>query len=581
MPEARTAREVPGRPAAGPRIVFFNRFFGTQPELHGAEAHADFQHGPAVAADADCVVFHLPTLDLSALPGKPAGQMWVAWSLESPVTCPAMGDPALLARFDATMTYERTSDLWFPYFGPGTAAALAAPPSHEREVAPVCHLQSNPYDACDRNRYAFELMRRIRVDSYGDVLRTRRERIPPGWAERVAVMRRYKFTLAFENSFATDYVSDKFFDALVAGSVPVYRGAPEVAELAPAADCFVDVRDFAGPAELARFLDHLDHDDDAYASYQAWRGRGLSSAFRAHLERLAEPPFTRLARRVAAWIADGRPSLAPARPSAAGSTAVRTSARHAPALRPDSFDAAIWSSVATDYLDVPAHFAPGEVVLDVGCHTGAFAALAAARGARVVAYEAAAENCELARRNTARWPAVEIRHGAIWRSDVAPGRLRLVPSTDPKNTGGGSVLVADDLVTVGNGARAEPPAGWVMPQEVPAIALDEVLRELGAVRLLKLDVEGAEVPILATARELGRVAEVVGELHELSAEDWGRLPESSRVAGFPADRRGLAAALAAAGFDLASLRPGGAPHLLLFTARRTAAGRGGAAPRAQ
>ncbi|HEY1778563.1 MAG TPA: glycosyltransferase family 10 [Solirubrobacteraceae bacterium] len=60
-----------------------------------------------------------------------------------------------------------------------------------------------------------------------------------------------------------DYVSDKLFDVWVAGSVPVYLGATNVAEFAPARNSYIDASSFDSPAELAAYLNHLDgHDDD-------------------------------------------------------------------------------------------------------------------------------------------------------------------------------------------------------------------------------------------------------------------------------------------------------------------------------
>ncbi len=262
-------------------------------------APARFAFGPERLAEATAVVFHLPTLGEVDLLRKAPSQLWVAWSLESRVTCPRLDDPEFMGRFDLTMTYERDSDVWFPYFGPGTVPGLLRAPSPKTEKSPVVHLQSNPYDASGRARFAFELMRRVKVDSYGNMFRTRPERIPPGWSRRVAVMARYKFTLAFENSISRDYVTEKFFDPLTVGSVPVYRGAPEAADFAPAAGSYIDARDFSGPAELGDYLAELDHDDEAYARYHAWREKGLAPEFQAVIESLREPPFLRLARRVA------------------------------------------------------------------------------------------------------------------------------------------------------------------------------------------------------------------------------------------------------------------------------------------
>jgi hypothetical protein len=48
---------------------------------------------------------------------------------------------------------------------------------------------------------------------------------------------------------------------------------------------------------------------------------------------------------------------------------------------------------------------------------------------------------------------------------------------------------------------------------VPAVALDDLLRQLGRVRLLKLDCEGAEWPLLERATQWQRVEAICGEYH--------------------------------------------------------------------
>src|SRR3974390_2355288 len=86
-------------------------------------------------------------------------------------------------------------------------------------------------------------------------------------------------------------------------------------------------------------------------------------------------------------------------------------------LRKGTFDEAIFWSVHQDYPGTPAAFVDGEVVVDVGCHIGAFSHFAARRGATVVGYEASSENYGLACINTASLPRVRIHLGAVWRSD--------------------------------------------------------------------------------------------------------------------------------------------------------------------
>jgi hypothetical protein len=140
-----------------------------------------------------------------------------------------------------------------------------------------------------------ELMRHVPVHSYGRSLRNRMLASDDGPATKRATLARYPFTLAFENSVADDYVTEKFFDPLVAGSVPVYMGTAAVRDFAPGEHCYLDVRDFAGPAALAARLRELVADPVAYRRYLAWKERPLRSAFNAMVAHTLAHPFARLA----------------------------------------------------------------------------------------------------------------------------------------------------------------------------------------------------------------------------------------------------------------------------------------------
>ena len=50
----------------------------------------------------------------------------------------------------------------------------------------------------------------------------------------------YKFYLAFENLAVPDYVSEKVYEGLFAGSVPVYRGTTTIRKFMPSDDSFID-----------------------------------------------------------------------------------------------------------------------------------------------------------------------------------------------------------------------------------------------------------------------------------------------------------------------------------------------------
>ncbi|VDN39706.1 unnamed protein product [Dibothriocephalus latus] len=57
--------------------------------------------------------------------------------------------------------------------------------------------------------------------------------------------------------------------------IPVVMGAPrdDYCTLAPP-NSFIHVDDFSSPAELADYLNWLDRNDTAYASYFAWKAYG-------------------------------------------------------------------------------------------------------------------------------------------------------------------------------------------------------------------------------------------------------------------------------------------------------------------
>jgi alpha(1,3/1,4) fucosyltransferase len=74
---------------------------------------------------------------------------------------------------------------------------------------------------------------------------------------KLDLLSRYRFTFCFEN-FASDvgYVSEKIFDALYSGSVPVYRGDKNIKKYV-FPDSFIDASDFESYMELFQFLSSM------------------------------------------------------------------------------------------------------------------------------------------------------------------------------------------------------------------------------------------------------------------------------------------------------------------------------------
>src|SRR4029077_5093283 len=92
---------------ARPLILFFNSFFGTFPDTSvlSCSQLCEFTHDRSRLAEADAVIIHLPGCRRIWEARKYPGQLWVAWSLESDVTVPAMRDPRFMRLLDLHMTY--------------------------------------------------------------------------------------------------------------------------------------------------------------------------------------------------------------------------------------------------------------------------------------------------------------------------------------------------------------------------------------------------------------------------------------------------------------------------------------------
>lgn len=81
--------------------------------------------------------------------------------------------------------------------------------------------------------------------------RSYRGEIPP--LDKVGVLGGYRFSICFENTTFPGYITEKIFDCLVAGTIPVYLGAPDVDAYIPR-DAFIDFHDFDGYAALENHL---------------------------------------------------------------------------------------------------------------------------------------------------------------------------------------------------------------------------------------------------------------------------------------------------------------------------------------
>lgn len=68
-------------------------------------------------------------------------------------------------------------------------------------------------------------------------------------ASKFEVLQQYEFCLCFENMAMNGYITEKIFDCLYAGTIPLYQGAPDILEYIPE-EVFIDCRKYSSWSEM-------------------------------------------------------------------------------------------------------------------------------------------------------------------------------------------------------------------------------------------------------------------------------------------------------------------------------------------
>ena len=67
------------------------------------------------------------------------------------------------------------------------------------------------------------------------------------------ILSNYKFCLTIENMSESSFITEKIFNAIYAGCVPIYFGAKNVSQDIPP-ECFINLREFDNWSQLCNFL---------------------------------------------------------------------------------------------------------------------------------------------------------------------------------------------------------------------------------------------------------------------------------------------------------------------------------------
>ncbi|XP_013391746.1 glycoprotein 3-alpha-L-fucosyltransferase A-like [Lingula anatina] len=268
----------------------------------------------SAAYDADAIIFMGKALGRKPEKRNPKTR-WIWTNHESPCHSYLNSDWT----FNWTMTYRMDSDIYSPYGFP--LLEKNHKETRERDFLSVARSKtklaawavSNCNCRSRRMEYVKELQKYMSVDIYGrcGTFKCGRDREAKC---NDMFNKTYKFDLSFENSFATDYITEKLYKILPLDVIPVTRSGANYTRLGISPSWHIDTHDFKSPKELAHRLKELDKDDVAYAKLlQSKAGIQVSSWIRGYCDICAklhsptEPVKSYSAQDIRSWYGTCKP----------------------------------------------------------------------------------------------------------------------------------------------------------------------------------------------------------------------------------------------------------------------------------
>ena len=174
--------------------------------------------------------------------------------------------------FNWSATYSKNSEVFIPYF----YTPLLTPEELKRKGNKEMNF------AAGKDKMVFvamsnclsprlELIKRlgkyVQVDLYGPCKFNPKLESCPRFSDKCRTLRsRYKFYFAVENCVCEDYITEKYWDTLRNGLVPVVFGGANYSRYA-LPGTFINARDFNSLKELADYLHYLNSNDTAYNEF--------------------------------------------------------------------------------------------------------------------------------------------------------------------------------------------------------------------------------------------------------------------------------------------------------------------------
>ncbi|KAK5643436.1 hypothetical protein RI129_007281 [Pyrocoelia pectoralis] len=246
----------------------------------------------SLVSDVAAYLFYGSNFDENDLPLPKNNIPWTIFHEESPKNLAFFLDEEGQQLFDITATFSRNSTLplvlqYLEDLHLITDTIYYVPLKQKNELlkqlSPILYIQSDCETPIERDFYVSELMKYIRVDSYGRCLNNKHlpEQLTINKVltnlydeDFMKFVSQYKFTIAIENSMCNDYITEKLWRPLIAGSIPIYLGSPSVKDWLPNQHSAILIDDYKNISHLANYLKYINSNDRLYETYMAHKLSG-------------------------------------------------------------------------------------------------------------------------------------------------------------------------------------------------------------------------------------------------------------------------------------------------------------------
>ena len=262
-----------------------------------------------ILSNYDVIIFHVKDMPGGTMlrelsQNRPLNQVWCYFNKESAYNTINVARKSFDGFFNMTITPKRNSHVFAPYgyyeekskhsshwlkeyqhltiFKLSDTLDLASKKVQEKELLemdfsfvekelPIVWVVSH----CNtfRDIYVEKLLQYLPIDIYGtcSLSYKQKKECEKNTYACESRLRRYKFTLAFENSFCEDYVTEKYWNAIIRGNIPIVLGGSNYDAKIAIPGSFINARLFKSPESLANYINFLLHSEYEYNKYFEWR----------------------------------------------------------------------------------------------------------------------------------------------------------------------------------------------------------------------------------------------------------------------------------------------------------------------